>query len=196
MRINGDLSPEQQFHLERLRRLKYRHLCEMFSSLEPPNIRSLDGEYDAELLDQGGRTVSNITRAIFCLSGPWTGKAFRPTSDTGGVGYNCYQYGNERISKLPMQTSIGVSRLDFKSSLVIKYRGLNPGIIRWLVGELRELAPTVIVGFGAFGPSNGPLRKLSRKIPFVLIGPRRTYEITSFRLHGEPNAASKLNSAA
>ncbi len=196
MRITGPLTLEQQQQLDLLRTLKYRRLRELFASLDPPPIRSLDGEYDAELLNQGGKTVGNITHAAFSLSGPWTGKAFRPISERRGVGYNCYQYGNERVFKLPMRTEIGKSRLDNKPSLLIKYSELNSGIIRWLVGELRELAPTVIIGFGTFGPSFGGLDKLSRKIPFVMIGPRRRYEIELLRLHLPAKALKEIDFVA
>jgi len=183
MRIEGPVTIEQEQHLNRLRSLGSRPLRALFASLEPPVMKSLEGEFDAELLDQGGRTASNITRAVFSLSGPWTGKAFRPTDDSKGVGYNCYQYGNERVCKLPMHTEIGPSRLDNRQSLLIKYHELNHGIIRWLVGELRELAPTVIIGFGTFGPKLGVFDRLVRKVPFVMIGPRRKYELELIRVH-------------
>jgi len=33
-------------------------------------LNLLEGEFDAELLDQGGKTASNITIAVFSLTAP------------------------------------------------------------------------------------------------------------------------------
>jgi hypothetical protein len=114
----------------------------------------------------------------FRMSGPWTGKAFKPTDATRGVGYNCYRYGENSVDKLPMNTRIDDSQIDNGKSLIINYGDLNRGIVRWLVGELREVAPTIILGFGTFGPKWGDRDAWRRKIPFVMIGPRRAYRIT------------------
>jgi hypothetical protein len=179
--IDGPLSESQSECLQHLRSLTRRELIFLFRTLQPPDMRQFEGEYDSELLHQGGPASDRITRAIFGLGGPWTGKAFSAVSDTEGVGYNCFRDENRTEFKLPMRTEITQSRLDQGRSLIIDYSTMNRGMIRFLKGEVREVAPTVMLGFGAFGPKIGVRDRWRRKIPFVMVGPRRDYQILAFR---------------
>lgn len=180
--IDGPLSEEQSDCLNRLRAMTRRELILLFRPLAPPSMREFEGEYDSELLHQGSPTSDRITRAIFGLGGPWTGKAFAPVSDTKGVGYNCFRNQGQATFKLPMQTEIAPSKLEHGRSLIINYAGMNRGLIRYLKGEVREVIPTVMLGFGTFGPKIGARDRWRRKIPFVMIGPRRAYQVTAFRM--------------
>ncbi len=182
MRIQCPLSAEQSECLERLRTTTRSELMRWFALLSPPKMETFRGEYDAELLNQGNRFAEKLTHAIFGINGVWTGKAFLPTNESQGVGYNCFLDGDKVICKLPMRTEIADSRLDTGRSLFIKYNELNRGAIRWLIGELREVVPTVILGFGTFGPKLGSRDFLRRKIPFVMVGPQREYQVTAMRM--------------
>ena len=86
MKIPGPFTEEQEQYLKELRTQNRAQLRSLFGKLNPPDIRTFVGEYDAELLNQGGRTAQKITQFIFGLRGPWTGKAFKPTDATRGVG--------------------------------------------------------------------------------------------------------------
>jgi len=182
MRIEGPFTAGQQHCLARLRGLHRSELRSLFKGLKPPASTELVGEYDAELLNQGGRITSFITQLAFSLHGPWTGKAFAPTTNTEGIGYNCFRYGEKTVGKLPLRTQLGQSQLDEGESLFIKYHDLNHGIIRWLVGELRQIDDSVILGFGTFGPRFGKANRLCRQIPFVMVGPRKEYLVMSMRV--------------
>jgi hypothetical protein len=179
--IEGPLSAEQDACLGRLRAMNRRELILLFRPLQPPSMRTFEGEFDSELLHQGSPTSNRLTRAIFALGGLWTGKAFSSVSDTEGVGYNCFRDQNEARFKLPMRTEIAPSRLEHGRSLIIDYSTMNRGMIRFLKGEVRQLSPTVMLGFGTFGPKIGERDRWRRKIPFVMIGPRRDYQISAFR---------------
>jgi hypothetical protein len=180
--ITGPLTEEQTSCLEQLRSLTRRELIFLFRTLQPPEMRQFEGEFDSELLHQGGPASTRITRAIFGLGGPWTGKAFSAVSDTEGVGYNCFRDERRAEFKLPMRTEVTNSRLDQGRSLIIDYSTMNRGMIRFLKGEVREVVPTVMLGFGAFGPKIGARDRWRRKIPFVMIGPRRAYQVMAFRM--------------
>ncbi len=177
MAIEGPLTFEQEACLETLRSTDRVGLKKMFRDLKPPQMETFSGEFDAELLEQGGRVASLLTRSAFGVYGPWIGKAFKPLSATSGTGYNCFRYGDKIMPKLPMDTVIADSRLSRGKSLIINYRAKNSGVVRWLIGELRVVVPTVILGFGAFGPQVGARDVWRRKIPFVLVGPMRSYQL-------------------
>ncbi len=182
MSIEGPFTAQQQKCLGRLRGMLRSELRNLFKSLKPPACSELVGEYDAELLNQGNRLTSFFTRLAFNIHGPWTGKAFNPINSTEGIGYNCFRYGPNTVSKLPLRTHLGKSRVDDGESLFIRYNDLNKGIIRWLVGELRQIDDSFILGYGTFGPKVGKSKGLCRQIPFVMIGPRREYRVDFMRV--------------
>ncbi len=182
MSIEGPFTSEQQKCLARLRVMLRSELRNLFQGLKPPACSELFGEYDAELLNQGNSLTTFFTRLAFSLHGPWTGKAFTPINSTEGVGYNYFQYGPNTVSKLPLRTRLGKSRIDDGESLFIRYDDLNKGIARWLVGELRQIDDSFILGYGTFGPKIGKSKGLCRQIPFVMMGPRREYRVEFMRV--------------
>ena len=165
------------------------NLKQMFCALSPPRMESLVGEYDAELLDQGGLVRNALTRSIFAMKGTWLGKAFQPLGMSEGVGYNLFRTHGTVVRRLPMDTTITKSILDDRYSLQISYDAKSQGLVRGLVGEIRQVTTNVLFGIGVFGPSPGIRKTWGRKIPFLLIGPNRRYQRISV---GEANTEKTL----
>ncbi len=177
MDVPNTFSRQQLEAIDSLRVADRRHLKCIFRDCQPPNMESLVGEFNAELLHQGGRAAGVLTKILFGTSGRWIGKAFCPTSAATGVGYNCFRQGPHVLPKLHMDTFLAASKLDSGQSLVINYANRNLGLIRWLRGEVRQVAPGVLLGIGMFGPRIGRRDRLRRKIPFVMVGPVRPYQL-------------------
>ncbi|QDT01823.1 hypothetical protein K227x_01910 [Rubripirellula lacrimiformis] len=146
-----------------------------FWDLPAPSIADVAGEYDALLLNQGHWIESRLIRAAFGSRGPWFGKAFRPINDFVGEGYNCFGTHDAPIQDLMMDTYIDHSHLVTGPSFILDYRQRNQGMIRHLVGELRVLSPSILLGMGTFGPRGRRQRRLRRVIPFALIQSGRPY---------------------
>ncbi len=142
-------SPTFTAALETLRGAERRTLKVIFRGLHPPQISELHGEFAAELLDQGGPVGQQLTGWLFRAYGPWVGKAFCPSQDGLGVGYNCFARSEGIQPRLPMDTSIEPSAMEKWDYMVIDYRRRNRGPIRWLRGELREFSPGVLLGIGS-----------------------------------------------
>jgi hypothetical protein len=172
--LTGRVSFSPSINLQVLRDADRQTLKALFSKLPPPSMDTLSGEYNGELLDQGGRVQNSLTSYLFQMYGAWTGKAFRPLSKNTGEGYNCFRSDGMMVSKLPMDTSIETSVLDNQSSLVIRYGARNRGLIGKLVGEIRQVSPSLLLGVGIYPPFSNR-RSLLRKIHFVLSGPLGPY---------------------
>lgn len=158
----------------------------MYWNLPTPNIQDVCGQYDAALLDQGDRIGGLLTRLAFGSKGKWTGKAFRPLSETNGEGYNAFDDGAGFLAALSMDTYIGHSYIVPGFSYILDYRSKNRGPIRWLVGELRPVSSEILLGIGTFGPRKVQLHRLRRVIPFVLVRRSHAYLPESI---GESRAA-------
>lgn len=79
----------------------------------------------------------------------WEGKTFQATSDTQGMGHNrCYvprMLGRQNL--FPFATSFGASAIDGKPTLILDYDlDLNPGYIRHVHDEIREVTPGLFLG--------------------------------------------------
>lgn len=162
--------------LQSLRGADRLTLRKLFHTLSPPAMDSLAGEFDAELLNQGGPILNLLTERLFAMHGNWMGKAFKPVCENTGVGYNYFESGGKAVHKLLMTTAIEKSTLDEGMSLKISYKTKNRGPISWLFGEVRQVTPNVMLGTGIFGPAVGSRDVSRRKIPFLLVGPCRSYQ--------------------
>ena len=162
--------------IAKLRKLDRLNLRRLFHALAAPDIASLSGEFDADLLSQGGMVSRYLTSKVFGVHGRWLGKAFHPAGDgRSGVGYNYFQHRSGIRRKLPMTTTLETSTLDDGLCMRICYRGKNRGPVRWLTGEVRQVTPTVLLGVGTFGPTIRRCDIYRRKIPFALSGPQGDY---------------------
>ncbi len=174
--VSKSLCEDDKGRLEALMRLNRVQLKYLYWSLPTPALTEITGEYDACLLDQGDRVACVVTRLCFGLNGHWIGKGFRPTSDTQGEGYNAFGSIENRTTDYLMDTYIGDSSIIPGKSFILDYRAKNRGPIRWLVGELRVLSNSIVLGIGTFGPRGSKLRRMRRTIPFTLIRSYRAYQ--------------------
>lgn len=79
----------------------------------------------------------------------WEGKTFAASSDTRGVGHNRVYVPRAlgRQNLFPFATSFGPSAIDGKPTLVLDYDlDANPGYIRPVHDEIREVAPGLFLG--------------------------------------------------
>ncbi len=79
----------------------------------------------------------------------WEGKTFQAESDTRGVGHNRVLvpgvFGRQNL--FPFATSFGPSAIDGKPTLILDYDlDVNPGYIRKIHDEIREVSPGVFLG--------------------------------------------------
>ena len=173
--LGEKLSPYENERLGELLHAERFQLKMLYRELPTPAIDALDGEYDAQLLDQGEKFASKLTHRIFSSRGPWVGKAFRPLNESSGEGYNAFGTPEDRRAELPMDTYIGHSLVGQGDSFILDYRAKNRGAIRWLRGEVRPVSDSVFLGMGTFGPWAPKLKKLRRVIPFVMVKSDRPY---------------------
>jgi len=79
----------------------------------------------------------------------WEGKTFQADSDERGVGHNRVfvpgVFGRQNL--FPFETFFGPSAIDGKPTLILDYDlGVNPGYIRKIHDEIREVSPGVFLG--------------------------------------------------
>jgi hypothetical protein len=174
--ISTNPTSKHETVLQSLRDSDRLSVRKLFHNLAPPRMEALAGEYDAELLNQGGQLYDVLTEFAFGIHGSWLGKAFHPKTASAGVGYNCFQSNGTIVRKLPMETTIDTSELDDSPSLKIRYRAKNRGLITRLCGEIRQVTPRILLGIGIFDPTLNRNHALCRQIPFILVGPRRPFQ--------------------
>lgn len=170
-KVEGWIAPLKQMRRNELRRV--------FKDLPPAPVSSTEGEYEAHLLDQGDLVGGLLTKVLFRSKGPWVGKAFRPRSEQSGEGYNLFVDGERRTTKLPMDTYVGDSAVALGQSMILDYRRQNRGVIRFLIGELRQYNDHVLLGMGAFGPRAHQYYRYRRVIPFVLVATGHPYQFVA-----------------
>ena len=173
--IGEQLNAKDQSTLAKLIDADRGALKRYFAELPPARMTETFGEYDAQLLDQGGSFPQYLIRTAFRSAGPWLGKAFRPLSEYHGEGYNAFGAIENREARLRMDTYIARSSFASGPSFILDYRERNLGAIQWLFGELRMVSHSILLGMGTFGPRATRLKKMRRVIPFVLVGPTRQY---------------------
>lgn len=113
-----------------------------------PPMDSLSGDLRGRML-----AVPALPRAITALPCawartnlfPWRGKSFSPGKEARGYGIN--RVVSEHIKVFPFETFVGPSHHDGKPAVQLDYdlRG-NPGAIRAIEDEIREIAPGVYLG--------------------------------------------------
>ena len=99
-----------------LRRLPYAAIMEVFHGLPAPPVAEMDGEYRAEVLDQGAPRFLWLVLLVVHLKGRWLAKAFTPERPDGGRGYNDFVIGERVVRGTRMRTSLGPSQHDGRPS--------------------------------------------------------------------------------
>jgi hypothetical protein len=106
-------------------------------------------------LDHG--PLSSAIRAFAGSNGfPWGGKSFRGRGETG-EGVNRVHLGG-RHNLFPFHTRIGPSVLDGKPTVILNYDlPDNPGFIRAIHDEIREVDAGLFLGPAMWKTKNGPV---------------------------------------
>ena len=96
-----------------------------------------------------GALAAPLRRWAASSSFVWEGKTFQADSDTRGMGHNRVNvpgvFGRQNL--FPFETSFGPSAIDGKPTLILDYDlGVNPGYIRRIHDEVREVSPGVFLG--------------------------------------------------
>jgi hypothetical protein len=157
---------------ECVRNLSAADLSALFRTLYAPDIQEMDGEFAPFLLRQWHPVVDRAAQWLMngaLLPFHWTGKAFRPLSNTQGRGYNMFRVAGRTLRTLPMRTVLAPSALDGRPSYQLLYAAFHSplGYAR-VVDELRRLQEGLYLGIGAAGFAPWQRRV---PFPFLLQGP-------------------------
>jgi hypothetical protein len=118
----------------------------------PSTMRAADGALVGRMLAVRGLPAPlalALRRFAASPSFLWGGKTFESASDTHGVGHNRVNVPGVlgRQNLFPFATSFGESAIDGKPTLVLDYElDVNPGYIRRIHDEIREVAPGLFLG--------------------------------------------------
>jgi hypothetical protein len=116
----------------------------------PTSLGALDGHPRGRMLAvrrlDAGIARTALRRFAGASAFPWGGKSFSAKSGVAGAGVNRVHLGG-RHELFPFETRIGPSVLDGRSTVVLDYDlGDNPGFIRKIHDEIREVAPGLFLG--------------------------------------------------
>jgi hypothetical protein len=172
--FGSDAMSKQLFRMMKMPR---KEIMQVFRSLDPPELREMNGEFRATLLDQGRWANNFFTNVAFNLPGVWISKSFTSVSDHEGCGYNTFRIGAKMRKIYRMKTYVGPSNLDGRQSYHLDYGKVErqdrlPAISK-LAGEIRKLEASTYLGIGTadFGFS-----VFRREQPFILQGPMAEYD--------------------
>ncbi len=118
----------------------------------PATMRAADGALPGRMLAVRGLLPTlgaPLRRWAASRSFVWEGKTFEAASDLRGSGHNRVNLPNVlgRQNLFPFATSFGPSAIDGKPTLVLDYDlDVNPGYIRHIHDEIREVSPGVFLG--------------------------------------------------
>jgi hypothetical protein len=96
-----------------------------------------------------GTLATPLRRWAGSSSFVWEGKSFEASSDSHGMGFNRVNGAGVlgRQNLFPFATSFGPSAIDGKPTLILDYDlAVNPGYIRHVHDEIREVSPGVFLG--------------------------------------------------
>ncbi len=128
--------------IDELNRLKLGDFPDLYATLEPPMINSLKGYYRGSLLGPGWfRSISKLLLAITGLGG-WWGKYFEGEEQA----VNLVERGAGLQRRLPVKLVRTSSVVDNKPTLALRYIPENPFPWPFIVDELRQLEPGVMLG--------------------------------------------------
>ncbi|MEO6775270.1 MAG: hypothetical protein ABI467_20055 [Kofleriaceae bacterium] len=96
-----------------------------------------------------GAIATPLRRWAASASFVWEGKSFEASSDSAGMGFNRVNGAGVlgRQNLFPFATAFGPSAIDGKPTLILDYDlAVNPGYIRHVHDEIREISPGVFLG--------------------------------------------------
>ncbi len=131
-----------------------RELERMYREARTPRIPEVDGDLRGRMLawpslDAHPAAASALRAFAGSFAFPWRGKSFRPFDDDRGEGIN--RVLSDRLRLFRFDTSIARSRAGDFDALQLDYDlDGNPGIIRRIKDEIREIEPGVWLGQAYF----------------------------------------------
>jgi hypothetical protein len=142
---------EGGLRLEDLTTMRFDDLAALYAAGEAPALEALEGSPEGRMLTlrgPGGRGPLRGLVARIASSGrfPWGGKDFFP-----GGGINRIRLGGDR-RWYPFQTRLEPSVLDGRPCVALDYdQPGNPGLIRRVRDELRQVGPGLLLGPALLG---------------------------------------------
>ena len=179
--IGGDPETATYADIEKLSR---KDKLQLFHAARVPKFEDINGEYRARLLSGGvlGAATKWFTHHIFPTGKPtlkteWVGKAFRREGEKTGTGYNLFvertgdSVNTRRLRQI--RTAMGPTKIGKgdKPVFQIDYSHHNPGLIRSMRDEIRQVNANLYIGAGYMALGGGFLNPA----PFVLEGPVREW---------------------
>ncbi len=116
----------------------------------PTSLHALDGSPRCRMLSvrglDRGAPFNGLRRFAASEAFPWAGKSFEASADGAGTGINRVRwFGGKRW--FPFETRVEPSAIDGAPSILLDYDlAANPGPIRMIRDELREVAPGLFLG--------------------------------------------------
>lgn len=150
--FEGKASSEAPRHtLESLAQLDVDALGPIYAAgTVPASLAVLDGHPRGRMLAVRALDHGGVARALRGFSGaaafPWGGKSFASRTATEGTGINRVHLGG-RHQLFPFHTRFAPSQVDGRSTIVLDYDlPDNPGLIRKIHDEIREVSPGLFLG--------------------------------------------------
>jgi hypothetical protein len=143
-----DRAPSRVRHLEDLVRLEHDDLTPLYEGAALPRLDRIAGDLRGRMLAVPAlpRAITRLPRA-WARSGafPWRGKSFAPKGEARGEGVNRVVF--DRVRLFRFETFTGPSRHDGAPAIQLDYdHAGNPGFIRRIEDEIREVAPGLYLG--------------------------------------------------
>ena len=164
------LSAKGSWTMERLLALDHESTVALWKTLPAAGMEELNGHYQGVVpnADDHGRQArtSGFMYDEDSPRGYWLGKAYRPLTETEGVGYNRWRFADRSIVRNGrFATRMGPSLIDGNPSYIMDYGAFNDTT---LVDEIRRLDEGVYLGVGTTATEDG-----GRSAPghFALVGP-------------------------
>jgi len=137
--------------LDQLADLSDAELSAIYARGAVPNrLDTLDGDLVGRMLAVRRTGDGAVFRALRAFAKgprfPWAGKSFHATDAVSGTGINRIRLGG-RHRLFPFRTYRGLSAVDGKPAVYIDYDDAdNPGLIRSIHDEVREVAQGLFLG--------------------------------------------------
>jgi hypothetical protein len=135
--------------VDALLELDHATLDELYKSAGVPRVEDVAGDLKGRMLAipalEGTPRPALIRRYAGSSAFPWRGKSFTPTSADAGEGKN--RVFVDRLKLFRFTTAVGPSRAGPFDALQLDYdHAENPGFIRRIEDEIRELRPGLWLG--------------------------------------------------
>jgi len=156
----GQGSAARRHDLESLSRLDAEHLDALYArGTAPASVGALEGHPRGRMLAvralDHGVPARIVRRLAAARAFPWGGKSFHG-SGTAGTGANrVHLFGRHQL--FPFLTSVEPSALDGRPCVALDYDLLdNPGVIRSIRDEVREVDAGLFLGPAMWKTAGGP----------------------------------------